>query len=794
MKKILLAGFLSTAFLLLGYFAVNAQTVVDITNVDELRTAIKNQADGQVWNISSGNYDLAAFDDITAEGQTGWYFPITANDITINGAGVANTTIYGTGFTANGNWSTQNFVSIFGNNVVLKGMTLMPKVEPNKTIEVLGKDVTIQDVSIKPNTLTDMTEYDNVSDPNDPAWTQDSKQWGGSLYFSASGNHTIKNVDINNGGISFRYAPAGTNIAFDNVKVIDTTNIDWINAYRYSAGFNDAGNSITGSPSVIYHVNATINNLDSVLANMKDGDIIELDSDISTSKQITLNKAITFNGNNHTITPTFAKTDNSNNSAIGIQSNDVKINDLVVDGTGGTKLHGINIYLSENVALNNITLKNNANSGINVNGSTVSVNNTTLENNGWGGINVSQGSGVTATPTLTIIGTLDYTGSPKNIIWIDGKTTNDGWVVGYDAVNLAEKIPSAAESGNQVQLWFVKKPLQISVCTQSTSLKTTNLSTWDLTQTRSTGHNELVANGLHIWTEGASSTDKAAGYYNTDFYLKDLGTNTIANVMTYTTVSGATAPGAQLVVDFDNDGTVDGILVGETVYGNNWWLSNSAAQFVKDGAPNVGGGNGSNWFGSAEEWLNAFPNAKVKSIGYSLGSGVKGDFIITKISAGCTDYVFDLPPSNNIVVGGGVGGGAGSSVTVGAVLNNTINQPAPTTNTPVIGRVLGASAYQFTQNMRLGSRGVEVKALQKFLNAKGFTIAATGAGSVGNETEYFGPLTRAALIRYQEANPAILTNVGITNGKGTGNFFWSTRRFVNELLLNDSETSNLLSQ
>lgn len=58
----------------------------------------------------------------------------------------------------------------------------------------------------------------------------------------------------------------------------------------------------------------------------------------------------------------------------------------------------------------------------------------------------------------------------------------------------------------------------------------------------------------------------------------------------------------------------------------------------------------------------------------------------------------------------------------------------------------------FTANLTVGSTGNQVRALQQFLNAKGFTVAASGAGSVGNETTYFGPATRAAVARFQVAN------------------------------------------
>jgi peptidoglycan hydrolase-like protein with peptidoglycan-binding domain len=56
------------------------------------------------------------------------------------------------------------------------------------------------------------------------------------------------------------------------------------------------------------------------------------------------------------------------------------------------------------------------------------------------------------------------------------------------------------------------------------------------------------------------------------------------------------------------------------------------------------------------------------------------------------------------------------------------------------------------RDLELGKTGSDVLALQKLLNANGFTIAASGAGAPGSETSYFGALTKAALAKYQQAH------------------------------------------
>jgi hypothetical protein len=156
-----------------------------------------------------------------------------------------------------------------------------------------------------------------------------------------------------------------------------------------------------------------------------------------------------------------------------------------------------------------------------------------------------------------------------------------------------------------------------------------------LSDTRATGHYEVVGTGLHIWTTGATSTDKVAEYVTTDTPLAAVEEPTLD----HTAATGG-APGFQLVVDFDGNGTDDGILVGETVYGNDWWASNGSEQFVKDGAPSHTGGSGTVNHGTLDQWRTAFPDAQVTAFGFSLGSGVEGDGMLDAITFAGDRYTF----------------------------------------------------------------------------------------------------------------------------------------------------------
>lgn len=70
--------------------------------------------------------------------------------------------------------------------------------------------------------------------------------------------------------------------------------------------------------------------------------------------------------------------------------------------------------------------------------------------------------------------------------------------------------------------------------------------------------------------------------------------------------------------------------------------------------------------------------------------------------------------------------------------------------TPSTGASMAKCA--FTRALSMGVRGDDVMCLQKYLNSTMYQVAASGAGSPGNETMSFGSLTKAAVAKWQAGN------------------------------------------
>ena len=88
-----------------------------------------------------------------------------------------------------------------------------------------------------------------------------------------------------------------------------------------------------------------------------------------------------------------------------------------------------------------------------------------------------------------------------------------------------------------------------------------------------------------------------------------------------------------------------------------------------------------------------------------------------------------------------------SNAELGALLTQLQTQ---TTETQTVTSVTACQGVTFSRNLSLGSTGADVKCLQALLNQGTDTqVAATGVGSAGSESTYFGAKTQTAVKAFQ---------------------------------------------
>jgi len=104
---------------------------------------------------------------------------------------------------------------------------------------------------------------------------------------------------------------------------------------------------------------------------------------------------------------------------------------------------------------------------------------------------------------------------------------------------------------------------------------------------------------------------------------------------------------------------------------------------------------------------------------------------------------------------------------------------APAAGAPsAVAPAVAATGGAFTQPLSKGKSSAEVKMLQQFLNGDSDTkVADSGAGSLGNETNLYGPATQAAVGKFQEKY-----GIASSGDAGYGNVGPKTRAKLNELM------------
>ena len=178
-----------------------------------------------------------------------------------------------------------------------------------------------------------------------------------------------------------------------------------------------------------------------------------------------------------------------------------------------------------------------------------------------------------------------------------------------------------------------------------------------LSDVRSAGHYDFLAEGIHVKTDDTSSNAKVALYFPLTGAFPTTG-----SIEWY-----GTAPPTSLVrqIVFDKDQTTgnnndSNTLVGEQFYSTNpagqpltdWWYTGGTAKALTNGitCPSTTGGSGSDCHGTLAQWAAALTTAKLTAGGFSIGSGVQGDGVLRAVNLGQNSYVFTDAPKAAVIV------------------------------------------------------------------------------------------------------------------------------------------------
>jgi uncharacterized repeat protein (TIGR02543 family) len=183
------------------------------------------------------------------------------------------------------------------------------------------------------------------------------------------------------------------------------TNDGWVVQTEYTEEAYAFRNQLWFVDNTFVGAIATVKNEAELTNALNDGLVIQINfaNDITiVEDRLPLKANLTIDGNNHSIIQTH------------------------VEDWGSD--YAFQAYIVTGVTIKNLTF-DGGDAAILVNGSEVEVENITIKNMEFGGIEVSQGDEVTEVPKLTVSGTFTHTLTTVPPIWIDGKTSNGGWVV-----------------------------------------------------------------------------------------------------------------------------------------------------------------------------------------------------------------------------------------------------------------------------------------------------------------------------------------------------------------------------
>lgn len=476
-------------------------TVKNYAIVVDDKTDLGNQIfndklrDGTTIQLLPGNYNLTPNTAYTVSGQSGWYMPVTKS-VTIQGVDenrnvitdAANTqaNLYSTHYAANGAWPTQNLITVFADDVVIEGVTIMNKVDPNKAIEVVGSenamDFTVRNCKFAPIS-EDLLANAGLEDKYS---YEEYAQYGASLYFSTRGKYEI-NANVEDNLFSYSTISLGATTkgtyqisgnTFEGAKnynqetyystigyqgkwlypdpdcttlgdaVVNITgntfdNAGSINFSQVTTGSNVAnlsGNTVVEADQVMGPVKVEgqiavtdEESLKVAIAAAGEDDVVVLDGNIALSQMLDITKSnVTIDLNGYALTAGDNFTSTFDNDAHLVQVNGAA-NVTIRNGsivTGEKNKHGLNLYNSTDVVLEDMTIDHT----VAMKGAPLVVNNSTLTVEGylkllvgeksWYGINVDPKDGKSEV-TFAEGSSVTMTGNDKLVVMVlDGNKEN----------------------------------------------------------------------------------------------------------------------------------------------------------------------------------------------------------------------------------------------------------------------------------------------------------------------------------------------------------------------------------
>ncbi|MBQ7405261.1 MAG: hypothetical protein IJV90_02450, partial [Candidatus Methanomethylophilaceae archaeon] len=417
--------------------------VVNVENLSELKGAILNQKDGQVWNIATGTYDFTTDWSVDLKTKThvknvtGFIFPVWANDITINCA--TDVVIRDSTGRSNGDPASQTVIYITGNNVTIDGMKIQDAGDEdaggvNKAINVLGDNFILKNSVIgteaesagsilyegadaKTSTIRNVT----INDATVKAWRANNISL------------TIDTVTINVGAFGYTPGTFGTNSTVSKLTLNlgNGTFEAWFNnepegdnndSWVFETYTFPENTTVNINGDVVCHVPVTIPSTTTVV--LADSKKVTVEDDnsktepfagelngiigIGKGSQIILKNGGQFTGTinapeNNTLTGSFAA-DSSDNIGVTITGGSLTIGGTIVASSG--EYSGVNVVVSGN----NISISGTLSDGVEM--------------------TISEGTTVTVSGAFINNGTIINNGT----LDVDATITNDGEIVSNGAI------------------------------------------------------------------------------------------------------------------------------------------------------------------------------------------------------------------------------------------------------------------------------------------------------------------------------------------------------------------------